>query len=225
MTTGSSASSCCRSWGWASSAPTTCATSRSTPPWPPRRWSTPTPRNSFGPSRSGWNASWRPSGSSSGSPNRSSPRSIRTPWSAEIADRLGTLVPVDTLGLDTYDARAGLLIPMYARGVDADQFLGRTMSDQEGVGGWVARNGRAQLVEDELADPRVAHFEGGPVPGCLIVAPLHGRDGVAGILTLERMGRMPGSSRGSSSWSTCSRATSRSRWPTPSPTRRSSTGP
>jgi len=107
---------------------------------------------------------------------------------AEIADRLGTLVPVDTLGLDTYDARAGLLIPMYARGVDAGQYLGRTMSDREGVGGWVARNGRAQLVEDELADPRVAHFEGGPVPGCLIVAPLHGRDGVAGILTLERIG-------------------------------------
>lgn len=107
---------------------------------------------------------------------------------AEIADRLGTLVPVDTLGLDRYDARAGLLIPMYARGVDADRYLGRTMSDREGVGGWVARNGRAQLVEDELADPRVAHFEGGPVPGSLIVAPLHGRDGVAGILTLERIG-------------------------------------
>ncbi len=107
---------------------------------------------------------------------------------AEIADRLGTLVPVDTLGLDTYDAKAGLLIPMYARGVDADQYLGRTMSDRDGVGGWVARHGRAQLVEDELADPRVAHFESGPVAGCLIVAPLHGRDGVSGILTLERIG-------------------------------------
>ena len=109
---------------------------------------------------------------------------------AEICDRLGTLVPVDTLGLDLYDPAAGLLIPMYARGVDAAPYLGRSISHDEGVGGWVARNGQPQLVQDELADDRVAHFaDAVRRPGALIVAPLHGRDGVAGVLTLERLGR------------------------------------
>ncbi len=106
----------------------------------------------------------------------------------EIADRLGALVPVDTLGLDLYDPKAGLLTPMYAKGVDAALYLSRTMCDREGVGGWVARSGQAQLVQDELADPRVAHFAGEPAAGSLIVAPLQGRDGVAGVLTLERLG-------------------------------------
>ena len=51
---------------------------------------------------------------------------------AEICDRLGTLVPVDTLGLDLYDAAAGRLMPMYARGVDAAQYLGRSISRRRG---------------------------------------------------------------------------------------------
>jgi len=106
----------------------------------------------------------------------------------EIADRLGALVPVDTLGLDVYDAKARLLTPIYAKGVDAALYLSRTVSDRDGVGGWVARTGQAQLVQDELSDPRVAHFEDHAGAGSLIVAPLHGRDGVTGVLTLERLG-------------------------------------
>jgi diguanylate cyclase (GGDEF)-like protein len=107
---------------------------------------------------------------------------------AQIADRLGSLVPVDTLGLDLYDADSGTLTPLYAQGVDAPRYLGRTLRDSEGVAGWVARHGEPQLVPDELSDPRVAHFDDGPSPGALIVAPLHGRGGVAGVLTLERLG-------------------------------------
>ena len=55
---------------------------------------------------------------------------------------------------------AGSLVPLYARGIDAERYLGRTLSDLEGVAGWVARHGEAQLVEDELADPRVTDGEG-----------------------------------------------------------------
>jgi diguanylate cyclase (GGDEF)-like protein/excisionase family DNA binding protein len=107
---------------------------------------------------------------------------------AEIADRLGTLVPVDTLGLDLYETATGRLVPLYATGVHADQHPGRTPSQRRGVATWVARHGEAQLVQDELADPRVAHLDDGPEAGALIVAPLHGREGVTGILTLERLG-------------------------------------
>ncbi len=107
---------------------------------------------------------------------------------AEICDRLGTLVPVDTLGLDLYDPVAGRLVPMFAQGIHAGEYLARSLRADEGVAGWVVRNGQAQLVQDELADGRVAHFERGPMAGALIVTPLHGRDGVAGVLTLERLG-------------------------------------
>ncbi len=105
-----------------------------------------------------------------------------------IADRLGNLVNVDNLGIDAYDAEAGMLRPIFARGVHADRFMATTMPDTAGVGGWVARHGRAQLVPDELADSRVVHFEVEPGAGALIVTPLRGADRVIGVLTLERLG-------------------------------------
>ncbi|HEV8053993.1 MAG TPA: GAF domain-containing protein, partial [Candidatus Limnocylindrales bacterium] len=106
-----------------------------------------------------------------------------------IADRLGNLVKVDNLGIDTYDAEARMLRPIFARGVHAERFMERTLPDDRGIGGWVARHGEAQLVPDEMADPRVAHFEeDGPGLGALIVTPLRGTDRTIGVLTLERIG-------------------------------------
>jgi diguanylate cyclase (GGDEF)-like protein len=46
------------------------------------------------------------------------------------------------------------------------------------------------LIEDEAADERVNHFrETGTLDGSLIVVPLLGPSGAAGVLTLERLGR------------------------------------
>lgn len=107
-----------------------------------------------------------------------------------IADRLGNLVNVDNLGIDTYDIDTHMLRPIFARGVDAEHFISRSLPDDQGIGGWVARHGQAQLVSDELTDPRVAHFPGNSLRGgALIVTPLRGADRVIGVLTLERLGQ------------------------------------
>jgi GAF domain-containing protein len=107
----------------------------------------------------------------------------------EIADRLGALVEVDNLVVDLHDRERGILEPIVARGTHAAEFLARPLPDGEGVCGWVLQHGIGQLVPDELADPRVAYFaEHGPVAGTLIVVPLRGRVGVAGVMTLERLG-------------------------------------
>ena len=94
----------------------------------------------------------------------------------------------DNIGVDVYDQNAGLLRPIFARGLNAADYLGRTVSDQRGVSGFVVRSGEAELIQDELSDPRIEHFDAGPQQGALIAAPLRSRDRVTGLLTVERLG-------------------------------------
>ncbi len=107
----------------------------------------------------------------------------------EIASRLQALIKVDNVCVDVHDAKAHVLRPIFASGVHAAEFLAATLSDQDGVSGHVLRTGAAQLVQDEVADERVAHFKTiGPQPGALIVAPLRSGEGIQGVLTIERLG-------------------------------------
>ncbi|HUP82746.1 MAG TPA: GAF domain-containing protein [Candidatus Limnocylindria bacterium] len=106
----------------------------------------------------------------------------------EIADRLTTLVEVDNICVDLHDPDAGVLRPIFAHGTDAACYLSAVMPDHLGVGGDVLRTGEAQLVPDQLADPRVWHFSGSAEAGAMIVAPLRDADRVRGTLTIERLG-------------------------------------
>jgi diguanylate cyclase (GGDEF)-like protein/excisionase family DNA binding protein len=107
----------------------------------------------------------------------------------QIADRLGALVRYDNISIELYDRAAGVLRPLSAKGIHAADFLAPWEIDEEGLATWVIEHNEPQLVVDELADPRVVQFEStGPVEGSLIVVPLRKRDGVAGVLTLERLG-------------------------------------
>jgi diguanylate cyclase (GGDEF)-like protein len=107
----------------------------------------------------------------------------------EIAERLKSLVQVDNMCVDIHDVRAGLLRPIFAHGLHATEYLAATISDELGVGGYVLRTGEAQLVQDQLTDERVVHFDSlGPEAGAMIVAPLRGAEGVRGVLTIERLG-------------------------------------
>ncbi|MDQ3700813.1 MAG: sensor domain-containing diguanylate cyclase [Chloroflexota bacterium] len=82
-----------------------------------------------------------------------------------------------------------LLEPILARGAGAEHYFDRTLADDEGVSGWILEHGEAQLVPDQLTDPRVADFVAlGPQAGALIVAPLRARDRVSGLVTLQRLG-------------------------------------
>jgi diguanylate cyclase (GGDEF)-like protein/excisionase family DNA binding protein len=108
----------------------------------------------------------------------------------KITDRLGNLVHYDNISIEVYDRRANVLTPLTARGVNADDYLQAWEPGETGVATWVLQHNEPQLVVDELADPRVLQFDStGPVDGSLIVVPLRGREGVAGVLTLERLSR------------------------------------
>ena len=108
----------------------------------------------------------------------------------KITDRLGNLVSYDNISIEVYDRRANVLTPLTARGVNAEDYLQPWEPGETGVATWVLQHNEPQLVIDELADPRVLQFDStGPVDGSLIVVPLRGREGVSGVLTLERLGR------------------------------------
>ena len=108
----------------------------------------------------------------------------------EIAQRLQALIPVDNICVSVHDAATRRLRAIFARGVYAKQFLAIELPDDVGVSGEALRTGEAQLVQDELADPRVLHFEDlGPHAGALVVAPLRNGDGIQGELMIERLGQ------------------------------------
>lgn len=107
----------------------------------------------------------------------------------QVADRLAQIVGYDNISIEVFDPETGVIRPMTARGVDADEFLRHWEPGEEGLATWVFRHNQPQLVPDELADSRVRRFEStGPVAGSLIAVPLRGREGATGVLTLERLG-------------------------------------
>jgi diguanylate cyclase (GGDEF)-like protein len=107
----------------------------------------------------------------------------------EIAERLNTIVTVDNISVSLHDQATRQLRTIFARGVHAAQFLQTSISEDDGVSGYVLTTGEAQLVRDELTDPRVVHRNGlGPQAGALIVAPLRGPERVQGVLIIERLG-------------------------------------
>jgi len=95
----------------------------------------------------------------------------------EVADSLGGLIPVDTLGVCVHEPRKRTLSPLLARGVGADVFMSRQLPDGGSVVSEVLASGEARSVSREGADP-----------AALIIAPLRGRERVMGILHLKRIG-------------------------------------
>ncbi len=107
----------------------------------------------------------------------------------KITDRLGNLVAYDSISIEIYDRPANVLTPLTARGANAADYLLPWEPGETGLATWVLQHNEPQLVVDELADRRVLQFDStGPVEGSLIVVPLRGREGVSGVLTLERLG-------------------------------------
>ncbi len=102
----------------------------------------------------------------------------------QITERLDSVVHSDNVAIELFDKAAGVLRPLTAKGVNADQYLEEWLPGEEGLATWVVAHGEPQLVVDELADGRVL----GAVEGSLICVPLRGRDGAVGVLTLERLG-------------------------------------
>jgi diguanylate cyclase (GGDEF)-like protein len=107
----------------------------------------------------------------------------------QIADRLAALVGYDNISIEVYDRTTRVLRPLTARGVNADEYMEPWELGETGVATWVIEHSEPVLIVDQYDDPRVRHFDTtGPIHGGLIVVPLLGRDGVSGVLTLERLG-------------------------------------
>ena len=108
-----------------------------------------------------------------------------------IADTLEEVVPHDTLTIYLVDRAAGALVPMLARDEYAEQILSDRTALGEGITGDVIDKGRAEMINDAGHDPRVVQVPGTPSDEyeSLIVAPVHGPEGVVGSLNLYRAGR------------------------------------
>ena len=137
----------------------------------------------------------------------------------QITDRMGALIQSDNIAIEVVDRAAGLLVPLTARGVHADDYMQSWEPGETGIATWVVEHNEPVLIVDELTDERVNHFRAtGAIEGSLIVVPLLGPDGAVGVLTLERLGDATVRRARSSSSSSCSPRRSRS----PSGTPRSS---
>jgi diguanylate cyclase (GGDEF)-like protein/excisionase family DNA binding protein len=107
----------------------------------------------------------------------------------QITDRLGALVRCDNIAIELLDQKTGVLRPLTAKGIHADDYMQPWEPGEEGIATWVVAHNEPQLVVDERDDPRINWFRStGQIDGSLIVVPLRGRDGATGVLTLERLG-------------------------------------
>jgi diguanylate cyclase (GGDEF)-like protein len=107
----------------------------------------------------------------------------------QVTDHLAALVHWDNISIEWVDPTSGLLSPLVARGVHAEEPVKNWEPGEEGLATWVLAHGTPQLVRDELTDPRVRQFAStGNVEGSIICVPLRGRDGVRGVVSLERLG-------------------------------------
>ena len=107
----------------------------------------------------------------------------------QITDRLGDLIHCDNIAIEVVDRAAGILIPLTARGVHAEEYMAPWEPGETGIATWVVEHNEPVLIADEKTDDRVNHFrDTGAIDGSLIVVPLLGPVGAAGVLTLERLG-------------------------------------
>ncbi|MDP2350548.1 MAG: sensor domain-containing diguanylate cyclase, partial [Chloroflexota bacterium] len=99
------------------------------------------------------------------------------------------LIECDNIAIVVVEHSTGLLVPLTARGIHADEYLTPREPGEAGIATWVAAHNEPVLIQDEREDARVNSFRTtGVIDGSLIVVPLLGPAGAIGVLTLERLG-------------------------------------
>ncbi len=105
----------------------------------------------------------------------------------QITNRLGALVQCDNIGILVAEGPAGRLVPITSHGSLATETLGSPEAGASGMVSWVIEHNEPVLIADERSDERITRAHPmEPVDGSLIVVPLIGPQGPAGVLTLER---------------------------------------
>ena len=105
-----------------------------------------------------------------------------------VTDRLAELVGWDNVAIELLDPERGALVPVIAKGVDADAYLAPWSPGETGLAPWVLEHNEPVLIHDQFEDARVFPLRGERVHGGLICVPLRGRHGAIGVLTLDRLG-------------------------------------
>ena len=68
------------------------------------------------------------------------------------------LIACDNIAIEVVDPPTGLLTPLTARGVHADEYLEPWEPGETGVATWVVEHNEPVYIDDERHDPRVNHF-------------------------------------------------------------------
>jgi len=104
-----------------------------------------------------------------------------------IAKQLARFVPYRDLSFYVVDWSRRLIIPVYAAGEYTEEILAAPGGVDEGIVGNIAHTGRAEIIEDADADPRVAQIPGVPMThDALLVVPLVAESRVIGVLEAYR---------------------------------------
>jgi len=106
-----------------------------------------------------------------------------------VADKLREVVWYDELTFYKVNQDRKTISPIVSRGPYTEQVMAEEFSMDVGVTGWVARTGKAQLVNDSISDPRSELVAGTPEEKeALIVVPLAAKDTIVGVLVAYRRG-------------------------------------
>ena len=106
-----------------------------------------------------------------------------------VAEKLGEVVWYDSISVYKVDHESKMMVPVVARGRNAEEILQDTFPMSEGISGHVAQTGVPEVVNDTMVDDRavlVAGTEDDIEHEALMAVPLKGRDRVVGVLTLYR---------------------------------------
>lgn len=106
-----------------------------------------------------------------------------------IAAKAKELLDADTSCIFLLDEKTQALKPVVALDPYAEHVLANSLKVGEGITGWVAKTGVAEIVNHAESDPRSHLVPGTPLePECLLSSPLPSKGKVIGAMTLSRMG-------------------------------------
>lgn len=108
----------------------------------------------------------------------------------EIAQRVGSLVPVDTMLLVTRDRDAGSEVPrvLFAEGRDAAVVTPQAQADVSAMSEWMRRHASVLRLQHDVPPPNDLRLDRTWDDAALVVAPLLGADEIMGALAATRLG-------------------------------------
>jgi len=106
----------------------------------------------------------------------------------EIAQRVGNLVPMDTMLLVTHERDNDLPRVLLAEGRDAAVVTPQAQADVTAMGEWMRRHATVLRLQHDIPPPEDLHLDRVWDDGALVVAPLLGAGEVMGALACTRVG-------------------------------------